>query len=66
VQIRIRRIDEDRDRREIGDARRSARLRGAQHGFLRDAIRLRVEAQRRFQLGEPIGDAVLALEHLRQ
>jgi hypothetical protein len=66
VKIRIRRIDEDRDRREIGDPRGAPGLRSAQRGLLGDPIGLGIEAERRLQLDEPVRDPLLVLVHLRQ
>ncbi|HMF44318.1 MAG TPA: hypothetical protein VKQ32_26780, partial [Polyangia bacterium] len=64
MQIRVRRIDEDRDRREVGDARGTAGLGGAQDGLLGDAVGLRVEANRCLELDEAVGRALLILVHL--
>jgi hypothetical protein len=66
VQIRVRRIDEDRDRRQLDDARRPSRLRLAQHRLLRDPVGLRVEAERGRQLRQAVGRPLLVLVQLGQ
>ena len=66
MQVRVCGIDEDRDRRQLGDARRPPRLGLPEHHLLRDAVGLRVEADRRRELDEPVGGPLLALVHLGQ
>ena len=64
MQIGVRGIDEDRDRRQLHDARRAAGLRFAEHRLLGDPIRLGIQAQRRGELDEAVGGPVLVLVKL--
>jgi len=66
VQIRVRRVDEDRDRRELDDARRSSGLRLAEDHLLGDPIGLRIEADGRGERGEAVRGSLLVLVQLRQ
>jgi hypothetical protein len=66
VQVRVRGIDEDRDRPQLDDARRSSRLGLAEHRLFGDAVGLRIQAQRRLELGQPVGGPLLVLVELRE
>jgi hypothetical protein len=64
VQVGVRGVDEDRDRRELHDARRSSRLRLSEHHLLGDTIRLRIESDGGGERREAIGGALLILVQL--
>jgi len=64
VQVRVRGVDEDRDRRQLDDARWPSCLRFAQDRLLGDLIGLRIEPERRRELDETIGGPVLVLVEL--
>src|SRR5581483_4297266 len=52
-------VDEDRDRRDVGDAARALRASEAEHQLLGQLRALRLQRQRGVHLGELVGLAVL-------
>jgi hypothetical protein len=59
VQAGVGRIDEDRDRPELGDARGMSGARLADHHLLGDGVVHRIEPQGPFERGQAFGIAVL-------